>query len=102
MFTAKKLNNHIDNFLLELKESNFNVKKVILFGSYANGKVHENSDIDLAIWADEFEQNADNIAKIVSKIAKYYPIQPKLYNSNENDDPFIEIINKTGREIALH
>ena len=102
MFTTKKLNNHINNFLLELKESNFHIKKVILFGSYANGKVHENSDIDLAIWADEFDQNEDNVSKIRSEIAKHYPIQPILYNSNENDDPFMDIINKTGREIILN
>ncbi len=101
MFTVKKLNSHINNFLFELKERNFHVKKAILFGSYANGKVHENSDIDLAIWADEFDEYSNNSEKIVSIISKYYPIQPKLYNSNENDDPFIEIIKTTGREIAI-
>lgn len=99
MFTVKKLNNHITNFLLELKEQNINVQKAVLFGSYANGKVHENSDVDLAIWANEFEPFGDNLEKIKTLVAKYYPINPKLYHTNEVDDPFIEIINKTGKII---
>lgn len=102
MFTIKKLNNHINNFIFELKDNNFHIQKVILFGSYANGKVHKDSDIDLAIWADEFDADKDNSDKIRPLISKYYPIQPKLYHTNENDDPFIEIIQKTGREIILN
>jgi predicted nucleotidyltransferase len=78
MFTVKKLHNHINNFLLELKEKDFYVRKVILFGSYANGNVNENSDIDLAIWADEFDTQQDNLEKIKSLVAKYYP--HSLYN----------------------
>ena len=102
MFTVKKLNNHINNFLFELKEQNFHIQKAILFGSYANGKVHENSDIDIAIWADEFYEDKDNTEKIRTIISKYYPIQPKLYQTNEIDDPFIEIIKRTGKEIILN
>ncbi|RMI00512.1 MAG: nucleotidyltransferase domain-containing protein, partial [Calditrichaeota bacterium] len=30
-----------------------NVKHIILFGSYATGKVHEDSDIDLVVVLDE-------------------------------------------------
>ena len=101
MFTVKKLHNHINNFLLELKENQFHIRKAVLFGSYANGNVNENSDIDLAIWADEFVSKTDNLEKIKTLISKYYPISPKLYGSNENDDPFIEIINKTGKVIEI-
>ena len=101
MFTVKKLHDHIGNFLLDLKNKNIHVKKAVLFGSYANGNVHENSDIDLAIWADEFESETDNLDKIKSVLSKYYPISPKLYGSNENDDPFIEIIHKTGKTIKI-
>ena len=101
VFTIKKLHNHIDNFLLELKEKDFHVRNAVLFGSYANGNVHENSDIDLAIWADEFNSEEDNFEKIKTIIAKYYPISPKLYYTKEIDDSFIEIINKTGKTIKL-
>ena len=100
MFTVKKLHNHIDNFLSDLKDKNIHVKKAILFGSYANGKVNENSDVNLAIWADEFKINNDNLENIKESVAKYNPISPKLYCSTENDDPFIEIIYKTGKVIS--
>ncbi len=102
MFTIKKLNDHIDTFLLELKESGFHIRKAILYGSYVNGNVHENSDIDLAIWADEFYEDRDNSQKIASIVSKYYPVQAKLYQTNENNDLFIEIIEKTGRQIHLN
>lgn len=32
---------------------NFDIKEVVLFGSYARGDANEASDVDLAIWADE-------------------------------------------------
>ncbi len=32
-----------------LKSKNYEVRKAYIFGSYANGKFHEDSDIDLAI-----------------------------------------------------
>ena len=64
--------------------------------------MHENSDIDLAIWADEFDEKNDNSKKIVSIVSKFYPIQTKLYHAYENNDPFIEVIEKTGREIQLN
>ena len=101
MFTLHKLNLHVHNFLCELKDNHFHIKKVILFGSYAQGNVHQNSDIDLAIWADEFDEKTTNSEKLLSIISKFYPIQPKLYHSDEHDDPFIELIEKTGREIEF-
>lgn len=99
MFTVKKLNTHIDNFLSELKNENFHIHQAILFGSYANGNVHENSDIDIAIWADEFEPHQDNTGMLKSLLSKYYPINPIFYNSVENDDPFMETIFKTGKKL---
>lgn len=102
MFTIKKLNTHIEGFLLDLKKDGLSVKKAILFGSYANGNVHENSDIDIAIWTNEFNENLDYSEKLNSIIAKYYPIHPKFYSSEDDSlsDPFIEIIQKTGRQIC--
>lgn len=73
--------------------------KAILFGSYANGKAHENSDIDLAIWLSNFpEKHWSDIRTLTHLVAKYSPISPKFYpeNETENEDPFIGIIEKTG------
>ncbi len=41
------------NYLSKLKESNIYFSEAWLFGSYAKGSQHENSDIDIAIVLDE-------------------------------------------------
>lgn len=41
------------NYLSKLKESNIHFSEAWLFGSYAKGSQHENSDIDIAIVLDE-------------------------------------------------
>ena len=50
---SKELLNIINNYVLELSKE-ININKVILFGSYAKGTNHEDSDIDLAIFSDDF------------------------------------------------
>lgn len=80
------------------------VTKAILFGSYANGKIHEYSDIDLAIWLSDFpEKHWSDIRAITHLVGKYSPISPRFYPENEtkNEDPFIEVIEKTGKIIEL-
>jgi predicted nucleotidyltransferase len=44
----------IKNFINLLENNNFNIQKAYLFGSYANGKTDEWSDIDLALVSDKF------------------------------------------------
>ena len=103
MFTRKALNEKINRFLSEVENAGFKVTKAILFDSYANGKVHENSDIDLAIWLSNFpEKHWSDIRALTHLVAKYSPISPKFYpeNETENEDPFIGIIEKTGKEIS--
>lgn len=104
MFTRKTLNKKINVFLSELECYGFKVTKVILFGSYVSGKIHEGSDIDLAIWLSNFpEKHWTEIRDITHIVAKHSPISPKFYpeNETENDDPFIGIIEKTGKMIEF-
>jgi len=52
----KKRANEIVKFLTDsLIESGMNVYKVVLFGSYCNGKPHKDSDIDIAVVSDDFK-----------------------------------------------
>lgn len=104
MLTRKALNEKISDFLFELKSYGFKVTKVILFGSYVSGKIHEGSDIDLAIWLSNFpEKHWTEIRAVTHIVAKYSPISPKFYpeNETENDDPFIGVIEKTGKLIGF-
>ena len=104
MFTRKTLNEKINAFISDLENVGFKVTKAILFGSYANGKIHENSDIDLAVWLLEFpEKHWSEIRDITHLVAKHSPISPKFYpeNETENEDPFVGVIEKTGKIIDL-
>jgi|SRR5665213_496564 len=102
MFTRKTLNAKIDSFLSELENNGLVVAKAILFGSYATGKAHENSDIDLAIWLRNFpEKHWTEYRSITHAVAKHSPISPRFYPENETEieDPFIGVIIKDGKII---
>lgn len=43
---------------------NINPEKIYLFGSYANGKPSEDSDLDIAVILDNEKTNLDNIRNI--------------------------------------
>ena len=54
-------------FLNYLKKNNFNIVAGYLFGSYAHGKYHEYSDIDVAVIFNNLEHELDmqlNLMKI--------------------------------------
>ena len=57
------------NEYIEILKKELNIKKVILFGSYAKGNNHSDSDIDLAIAADNFpsKKRVDNIKFLLHK-----------------------------------
>ena len=50
----RNIRKSIDKFVEEIKKK-YNVTAIILFGSYAKGTENENSDIDIAVYADDFE-----------------------------------------------
>lgn len=101
-FTHKKLLKHIQAFLAALENKGYQVEKIILFGSYASGIPHENSDIDLAVWCPQFSDDPfEEKEKIRSLLQQFSPLQLHPYASNETaeTDPFIGIIESTGYSI---
>ena len=100
MFTRKALDIHIHSFLKELVEFGLTPTKSILFGSYAKGNPHLQSDIDLAIWHESFSGvSFIDFEPFVHLVSKYHPIQLHTFNSNEEIDPFGEEILATGKQI---
>jgi len=79
----------------------FPVQKVILFGSYAKGTAHEESDIDVAVIVDK----VDNILESELTLYKLrhdidVSIEPVLFASNAEDPSgFFEEIQKSGEII---
>lgn len=90
-----------------LKED-YGAKEVILFGSYARGEAHEDSDIDLLVIADTKERFFERIAavlKLLRGLIRYIPLSPIVLTPEEVEmqlkkhNQFIEEILETGLKI---
>ena len=99
MLTRKALNHRISGFITELRAAGYSPSRVVLFGSYAKGKPHELSDIDLAVWDKKFvgcgTADIEPIASIVSK----YPLlelHPFSEEDTESNNPFVKEILRHG------
>lgn len=80
------------------------VKKAYLFGSYAKGIAHRDSDIDIALIVEnmpDFFQTQRDLMRLRRNIdlrIEPHPIKEKDFNQN---NPFAFEIQTTGIEIAL-
>jgi len=102
MFTRETAIDIINRFVSACKQKNISFKKVILFGSVADGKSNENSDIDVALVSDQFSDNPYSDWHLLSPInIKFSEIEPHPFSTQyfEEGDPFIAQIKRTGIEI---
>ena len=91
---------------VEVILANYKVKAIILFGSYAKGTNHEDSDIDIAIITDDIKCNDIfdeqlNLKKLRRNID--YRIEPHLIEVADYDNvetPFVEEVINTGIKVA--
>lgn len=98
-----KIKNVIDNlkgYIKLLEKNKYPIKTAILFGSYANGRYNEWSDIDVLLVSDAFEgerfNDKDKIRKIT--LSYDYNISPHPYNTRDFDSTnlFLKEIISTG------
>ncbi len=101
----KEVIKKIEEFVKALKRDNINVAKVILYGSWASGKAHEYSDIDVAIVSpdfgkDRFEEGV-RLFKIACEIDSLIEPIPLSLESYEKDTwvPLIYEIRVNGIEL---
>jgi predicted nucleotidyltransferase len=93
----------VNKFIKEIKK-HYNISAIILFGSYANGTENENSDIDIAIISDDFEDIYDSMAILMGMTwdidarIEPHPIKKKDYD--EVADYFIKEVINTGIKVA--
>ena len=79
------------------------VSKVYLFGSFAHGRVHEGSDIDLIIVGDFQERLFTRIERVLELTD--LPIEPLVYTPAEFDEmiknanPFLLRALREGKEL---
>ncbi len=100
MFTRRALDIFLNQFVNELIALGINPEKVILFGSYVKGGVHEYSDIDIAVWSDKFTgQGLVDMELIRPILRKFKRIDLKMYPkaaTAQDFDPVILVIESTG------
>lgn len=97
--------NLIEEFIKSVVEDNIKIEKVILFGSYAKGTYHKDSDIDLAIISPDFKASEyiKNMSKLLLKATELgVDIQTLPFSIEEYNEPIgiMEEILRTGLEIA--
>lgn len=103
---VKKINKIIDDYTQDIKKA-VSDSKVFLFGSYAKGNTDKESDIDIAVFSDDFKGLGRHKAtSMLFKLAyKYYEhdadIQPLAFTLDEmqNNDFAREEIVKKGIEL---
>ena len=94
----------LDRYLTALRENNIPVNRAILFGSYANGKFNDWSDIDIAIVSDIFEgsriRDRSKIRRITLSVSCDIEVLPYKTDDFNEDDPFVREIIETGIRIV--
>ncbi|MFO7930576.1 MAG: nucleotidyltransferase domain-containing protein [Desulfosalsimonas sp.] len=85
-----------------LKKTFPDIKRAYMFGSYVKGSAGGESDIDIAVIFDDFEDSFDLQVELM-KLRREFDsrIEPHVFRDNEFDKsyPFAEEIMATGVEI---
>jgi predicted nucleotidyltransferase len=96
----------LKSYIILLNAEGISVKKAFLFGSYSKNKATENSDIDVMIVSDNYDEN-DDIAigkawRLTRKLnTKIEPFLIGLYKfNNDTSSPLISLIKSEGIEIV--
>lgn len=100
----KKIANIVDKYIAIVKE-NYDVVAIILFGSYAKGTEHEDSDIDIAIITDDIKTDKfdEEVKLTLLRRSIDNRIEPHIISINdyENDEtPFVVEVKNTGIKVA--
>ena len=99
----KDIVDSVNKFIKEIKKT-YNVKAIILFGSYAKGTANEDSDIDIAVVSSDFEDIYDCMAVLIGMTwdidarIEPHPILTEDYEKVSN--PFIKEVVDTGIKVA--
>lgn len=76
----------------------FDLDRLILFGSYSQGKQTEDSDIDVAVIVNDIEEDYFKYTPILWKLRRSIDdrIEPVLFRKNIDRSGFLSYIIKTG------
>jgi len=90
----------IHSYIALLQEDHFPIEKVVLFGSYAKGRAHQWSDIDLCIISPKFRNSWKATRYLWSKRSSDLglTIEPVGFSPTDYSDtsPLLAEIKRTG------
>lgn len=99
----KEILDTVNKFIEEIKK-HYNITTIILFGSYAKGTENEDSDIDIAVVSDDFDDIYDCMAHLMGLTwnidARIEPHPIKKKDFEEVSDYFIREVIDTGIKVA--
>ena len=100
----KEILNSINAFIKEIKK-HYNIKTIILFGSYAKGTEHEDSDIDIAVITDDIKTDRfdEEIKLMQLRWDIDLRIEPHIISISDyenNETPFVIEVKNTGIKVA--
>lgn len=97
----------INQYIRELEKRGIRPQRIILYGSYASGKAHAGSDIDLVVISPDLARmhplkKLELLSLATAKVGA--PIEALGYSPEDirkkgNDSIFWDIVTKTGKEI---
>ncbi len=93
-----------NNYLAKLMENRIHVYSAYLFGSFAKGKVHKDSDIDLALILDKALNNFETEVKLMNlRKGEETLIEPHVFDTDDfvSDNPLIKEIKNTGIKLMV-
>ena len=82
----------------QIVSDHFDVDKVVLFGSYATGNQHPDSDIDVAIVVNSIDTDFFSYAPLLWKLRQEIDdrIEPVLLINGKDESGFLSEILRTG------
>lgn len=100
----KEIAEIVDKYIAVVKE-NYDVVAIILFGSYAKGTEHKDSDIDIAVITDDIKTDTfdEEVKLMILRKGIDYRIEPHIITvaDYENDEtPFVVEVKNTGIKVA--
>ena len=102
----KEIAEIVDKYVAVVKE-NYDVVAIILFGSYAKGTEHKDSDIDIdiAVITDDIKTDTfdEEVKLMILRKGIDYRIEPHIITvaDYENDEtPFVVEVKNTGIKVA--
>lgn len=98
--SADRVNQELREFI-KIVTSYYDIFAIVLFGSYARGMAGEYSDIDLAVFSDDFGENPledmkklYKLRRIVDTDIEPLPFRKEAYFEHDESDFVNEIITK--------